>query len=277
MVYNNTSGSQSIVVKTSAGTGITIPNGKRRAIYADATNVVDYINDLPSTVTFAGTFLPVAQGGTGGTTAAAARSALGAAASGANSDITSLTGLTTPLSIAQGGTAGAVSPVAGSVSYGTGSAYAFTAAGTVGQVLTSNGASAPTWTTDAAGTTIPSGTVMLFAQTNAPTGFTKITAHNNKALRLVSGTASSGGSIAFTTAFGSQNVGSTTLSTSQIPAHTHTYTGAAGASAFPAGESSTASAIPSSLDTGSTGGGSSHTHTLDISVSYVDVILASKD
>ena len=68
VVYNNTSGSQSIVVKTSAGTGITIPNGKRRAIYADATNVVDYINDLPSTVTFAGTFLPVAQGGTGTTT-----------------------------------------------------------------------------------------------------------------------------------------------------------------------------------------------------------------
>jgi hypothetical protein len=37
--------------------------------------------------------------------AGAARSALSAAASGANSDITSLTGLTTPLSVAQGGTA----------------------------------------------------------------------------------------------------------------------------------------------------------------------------
>ena len=48
--------------------------------------------------------LPVANGGTGSTTAAAARTALGAAASGANSDITSLTGLTTDLSIAQGGT-----------------------------------------------------------------------------------------------------------------------------------------------------------------------------
>lgn len=34
------------------------------------------------------------------------RANLGAAASGANSDITSLTGLTTPLSVAQGGTAG---------------------------------------------------------------------------------------------------------------------------------------------------------------------------
>ena len=48
--------------------------------------------------------VPVANGGTGATTAAAARTGLGAAASGANSDITSLTGLSTDLSVAQGGT-----------------------------------------------------------------------------------------------------------------------------------------------------------------------------
>ena len=47
----------------------------------------------------------IANGGTGSATASAARSALGAAASGANSDITSLSGLTTALSLAQGGTA----------------------------------------------------------------------------------------------------------------------------------------------------------------------------
>jgi hypothetical protein len=52
------------------------------------------------------TDLTVANGGTGASTASAARSSLGAAASGANSDITSLSGLTTALSIAQGGTAG---------------------------------------------------------------------------------------------------------------------------------------------------------------------------
>ena len=51
------------------------------------------------------TDLAVADGGTGASTAANARTNLSAAASGANSDITSLTGLTTPLSIAQGGTA----------------------------------------------------------------------------------------------------------------------------------------------------------------------------
>ena len=42
--------------------------------------------------------------GTDSSNKAAARTALGAAASGANTDITSLTGLTTPLSMAQGGT-----------------------------------------------------------------------------------------------------------------------------------------------------------------------------
>ena len=52
------------------------------------------------------TALSVAQGGTGGTTAPAARSGIGAAASGANTDITRLGGLTTALSVAQGGTGG---------------------------------------------------------------------------------------------------------------------------------------------------------------------------
>lgn len=48
--------------------------------------------------------LSVAQGGTAGNTAATARSGIGAAALGANSDITSLSNLSTPLSVAQGGT-----------------------------------------------------------------------------------------------------------------------------------------------------------------------------
>ena len=46
----------------------------------------------------------VVNGGTGATTASTARSNLGAAANGANSDITSLNALSTPLSLSQGGT-----------------------------------------------------------------------------------------------------------------------------------------------------------------------------
>jgi hypothetical protein len=59
--------------------------------------------------------LAVLQGGTGSTTASGARSNLSAAASGANSDITSLIGLTTPLSVGQGGTGVATSTGSGSV------------------------------------------------------------------------------------------------------------------------------------------------------------------
>jgi len=49
------------------------------------------------------------------------------------------------LPIARGGTNASASPTAGAISYGTGTAYAFTAAGTSGQILQSNGSSAPTW------------------------------------------------------------------------------------------------------------------------------------
>jgi hypothetical protein len=49
--------------------------------------------------------------------------------------------------ISQGGTNGSATPIAGAVAYGTGTAYAFSAAGTAGQILTSAGASVPTWTT----------------------------------------------------------------------------------------------------------------------------------
>ncbi len=48
------------------------------------------------------------------------------------------------------------------------------------------------------------GTLMLFQQTSAPTGWTKQTSHNNKALRVVTGSASSGGSTAFTSVFASR-------------------------------------------------------------------------
>ena len=78
-----------------------------------------------------------------------------------------------------------------------------------------------------------SGTKMLFQQTAAPTGWTKDTTHNDKALRITSGTVGTGGSVAFETAFASQTpagsvstsvsgtVANHSLSISQIPAHQH--------------------------------------------------------
>ena len=54
LIENNTSGGQSIVVKTSAGTGVTVPNGRKVHVYADGTNVVvafDFVNLAGGTAT----------------------------------------------------------------------------------------------------------------------------------------------------------------------------------------------------------------------------------
>ena len=160
----------------------------------------------------------------------------------------------------------------------------------------------------------PAGTSMLFQQTSAPTGWTKQTTHDNKALRVVTGTASSGGSNTFAAAFNSNQTvsgttggsavtitGSTashTLTVDQIPSHTHREGGSQ--------EFGTTSSISSGTDrntgndspgnrflTDATGGGQGHTHnagslagsshthsfsdTFNLDVQYVDFIIANKD
>ena len=114
------------------------------------------ISNLPAAGALTGTELvAVVQGGiTSQTTAAVI-----AATSGVTSFAGGTTGLTPAsatsgavtlagtLAIANGGTNATATPTAGAVPYGTGTAYAFSAAGTSGQVLKSNGASAPTWAT----------------------------------------------------------------------------------------------------------------------------------
>ena len=81
--------------------------------------------------------------------------------------------------------------------------------------------------------TAPAGTRMLFQQSAAPTGWTTDTNENDKALRVVSGSTSSGGSVAFSSAFTSHtpagavattvtgNTGYHTLVAGELPAHRH--------------------------------------------------------
>jgi hypothetical protein len=142
---------------------------------------------------------------------------------------------------------------------------------------------------------------MSFQQTAAPTGWTKDTtaAIDNSAMRLVTGSVVNGGSVNFTTAFASQtpsgtvsvsgSAGSTTLTTPQIPSHTHP----SGAFTFgaPYGQRNTPAAgnINAPFSTGATGGGGSHDHPLTISsstftgsainlaVKYYDFIIATID
>ena len=66
--------------------------------------------------------------------------------------ITSATWNGTTVAINRGGTNSTATPTAGGAAYGTGTAYAFTAAGTAGQVLTSAGTSAPAWSGISGGT-----------------------------------------------------------------------------------------------------------------------------
>ena len=161
--------------------------------------------------------------------------------------------------------------------------------GVAGQVLTSAGnATPPSW--QPVPQELESGTRLLFQQTAAPTGWTKDTTHNDKALRVVNGAASSGGSVAFTSAFTSQavsgSVGSTTLVESQLPSHTHTHRGyvtVKGGSAWPnSGGGGGATISNSGLTTTATGGGGSHNHSfsanaINLAVQYVDVIIATKN
>lgn len=152
---------------------------------------------------------------------------------------------------------------------------------------------------------VESGTSMLFVQTSAPTGWTKSTSHDNKALRVVSGTASSGGSTGFTSVFASR-----TILKANLPSYNLTHSLSVGTSvtvtaaaalnnlktdgsevtASPGGQGGIArnlstvanpsASLSGTLVSGTVSGtvstGGSGT-AMDFAVQYVDVIIATKD
>ena len=66
IIYNNTTGGHAITVKTSAGSGISVPNGTKAHLFVNGTDVVGMFNYVPSLSL--GSALPVLSGGTGTTT-----------------------------------------------------------------------------------------------------------------------------------------------------------------------------------------------------------------
>lgn len=149
-----------------------------------------------------------------------------------------------------------------------------------------------------AGLPFPAGTVMLFKQTAAPTGWTKSVTDNDKALRVVSGTAGTGGSTAFTTVFAARTIAQANLPSYNLSASSLAVSGtitpkASGGADFclakssnanpPAGSNNsarvvdeTATATFSLTASGNVPSGGSGT-TMDFAVQYVDVIVASKN
>jgi hypothetical protein len=228
----------------------------------------------------------------------AAGAITGTSFSGDGSAVSAINGsnvTTGTVAVARGGT-GANTLTANNVVLGNGtSAVQFVAPGTTGNILTSDGT---TWTSAAAGGGFAAGTVMLFAQNTAPTGWTKnVSTGDNSALRVTTGAASTGGSVGFTTAFASQAVtgtianqtatnqaftpsgsvsitavsgsaGNTTLTIPQIPSHNHP--GPGGGCSSPIILSANYSTSPSGTgepakSVFAQGGGGAHSHPFSFS------------
>ena len=151
---------------------------------------------------------------------------------------------------------------------------------------------------------IPQNSVAVFYQQSAPNGWSQVTTHNNKALRVVSGTtggsfgsggANGPGGQPFSTIFPTSTrpisgtvtaagtVGGTTLTTQQIPGHTHNAGSSVNVSPGSPGIGGRAVNTQAPA-TSPTGGGASHTHpftggsspysgSIDLRVQYIDVIL----
>nr|DAS36718.1 MAG TPA: hypothetical protein [Caudoviricetes sp.] len=144
----------------------------------------------------------------------------------------------------------------------------------------------------------PSGTQLLFYQSSAPTGWTKVTGIGNSAVRIVEDTTggTSAGSIDFSNVFKPVNTSSTTVSgtisnkqltVSMLAPHTHNVrsnrggagdwwirgdTGGVGTSNTYSVESTGSGSVHNHNFSGD-----SHSHTVNLSIKYINVIVCRKD
>jgi hypothetical protein len=201
-VFNRTTGSFSLTIKTSSGTGIAVTQSTVADIYCNGSNVVRYASPM----TDYGTGAPATASG-------AAASSVSVTPTGNLSSITAqaafaeLQGDIDTINAALPGyqpldsdltTIAGLAKTKGSLIASTGSAWTAQAVGTNGYALIADSSSTNgvKWAA-----LIEVGTVALFYQAAAPTGWTVSNADNNKAIRIVSGTSGDGGSAGGTTAF----------------------------------------------------------------------------
>lgn len=150
------------------------------------------------------------------------------------------------------------------------------------------------------GVLVPTGSNSLFYNSTAPLGYTQLTSLNDYSLRIVSGFGgTTGGTTAFSTVFANQtptistsglSASATTLSTAQMPSHSHSVP-SGGTVGYPScNETYTLTAGGSRNDggqtTGGAGSGGSHTHSISgsvlssaitLNVQYANFILCSKN
>lgn len=211
--------------------------------------------------------------------------------------------------VATGGT-GAWSTKDGYIAQYNGSGWDFTApsAGMIAWDRANHwltGYDAGGWQRGAVTDPIPTGgvTVMPFFQAAAPTGWTKQTTHNNKGIRVVSGTGGgNGGTRDFTTVFGLTAVDGATLSQATLPSVNFNVTGTfsgsqngggpanqfgtqavvnatGGSTVVPtSGQANNITVAGSITGAAASGGsGSQHAHNIDLRLAYIDLILCSRD
>jgi hypothetical protein len=124
----------------------------------------------------------------------------------------------------------------------------------------------------------PAGTTIPFWQAAAPTGWTKVTTQNDKALRVVSsGGGGAGGSYAFSTVFTQTAVQGYSEALSQTPYHGHPSYQAAWYGGLVQATTWTGNS-PGVIQTPADAAGSNvaHGHTLTMAIQYIDIIIASK-
>ena len=152
--------------------------------------------------------------------------------------------------------------------------------GATGQILSTNGVgSNPSWVPRTA--EFPSGTNIVFQQTAAPTGWTKQTALNDYGLRVTSGVAGTTAGTPFSTIFAQTAVGNTTVTVATMPSHSHVVGGAGQSPLYNTGGGGVggggAFGVQGTFTINNTGSDGPHTHSVNLALSYVDVILASKN